>query len=186
MIKMPDYYQKLRKMPEDPPSALIYGTASNNFQCIVKVFDIEREMAMPLNEKEIIDGIHSCLDASQGLIEVKQGVTPKGDNYIYSIIKNKFEPSGVQYFLRMHLFQNDNLVEIDSFADEIGVTGMRDSMIFAKLGIENKDNWFRDPYNKNIKSGFLMNISEESQFDSIFPDHPLSEIRRLINFIIKN
>ena len=46
--------------------------------------------------------------------------------------------------------------------------------------------WSCDPYNPEFNKGFLMNQSEQRRFDEMFPEHPLSEARKLIEFIITN
>jgi hypothetical protein len=46
--------------------------------------------------------------------------------------------------------------------------------------------WNRDPYDETIKTGFLMNLSEQSEYDSMFPSHPLSLLRELARFIIEH
>ena len=56
----------------------------------------------------------------------------------------------------------------------------------GKLIPPNMDEWFKDPYNENYKNGLLMNMSEKSEYDVMFPQHPLSEARSLIEFILEN
>ena len=54
----------------------------------------------------------------------------------------------------------------------------------AKLGMPN--DWMEDPYNKEFKKGVLMNKSEAKSFDKLFPNHPLTKCRELLEFIKDN
>jgi hypothetical protein len=44
----------------------------------------------------------------------------------------------------------------------------------------------KDPYDEKFDRGILMNLSEKREYDYSFPNHPLSEMRRLIDYIIDN
>ena len=48
------------------------------------------------------------------------------------------------------------------------------------------DEWKRDPYDANRENGILMNWTEDEKFDPLFPNHPLSEMRRFVKFVIEN
>ena len=56
----------------------------------------------------------------------------------------------------------------------------------GKITPTNMDGWFKDPYDKNYKKGILMNLSENMEYDAMFPQHPLSETRNFIKYIIEN
>lgn len=189
---VPNYYKQLKTLPEDPPKCEAYIAASECFQCFIKVFPIPNKYLMPLDTKVIIDEIHQYLSDDQGLIECEVLKTNNGKNIVYSIIKTKMEPSGVQYFLRAHIIDSIESIEVNAFADETGITGMRDANVFELFIRKNKDSkniydgWFEDPYDKNYKKGLLKNKSELREFDELFPDHPLSELRRLLNYFAEN
>lgn len=51
---------------------------------------------------------------------------------------------------------------------------------------ENLEGWAKDPYDENVAEGMLMNLSEQRAIDEAFPNHPLSVIRQLADFIIDN
>ena len=44
--------------------------------------------------------------------------------------------------------------------------------------------WVKDPYDETYAQGQLMNWSEVTDYDKTFPDHPLSQARELVNFLI--
>lgn len=43
--------------------------------------------------------------------------------------------------------------------------------------------WTKDPYDENVKTGALMNVSEQEQFDEKFPGFPLSMCREFIKCV---
>lgn len=185
MLKLPNFYQKLESTPDDPPRSEIYGVRGETFQSIVRMFPLPKEYAMPLNTSEIIKGIHANLGDNQGIIEIEKGKTKNGYDFVYSIIKTKLEPSGLEYFLRMHIFSKE-VIELDIFSDEIGTTGMRENMVFAMLKLKNFDDWSCDPYDKEYKKGLLMNKSEDRKYDDMTRGHPLTELRKTLEFICNN
>ena len=73
-------------------------------------------------------------------------------------------------------------------APEIGDTGLRDTAIVVKLMQEGKINvgkngvegWMQDPYDVNFKNNCLRNQSDDAIYDDSFPEHPLTQSRKLI------
>lgn len=167
---------------------------SNNTLCIIKA-DKDKKMAFDgLND--LIKGIHECLSEEQGLIEAKAGTTNRGYKYIYSIVKtiNK-ERMGESYFLRLNIGTEDDVVEVQGQFDEIGTTGMRDTlgMEFARraglidmTGDNPFDGWNIDPYDPEYKKGIPMNLSEKAGLDGIFPYHPLTQARELLLALLED
>jgi len=78
--------------------------------------------------------------------------------------------------------------------EERGMTGERDALIMELMRREGKvilgenclDGWFYDPYDKDSTRSYMMNLSEQAQYDAAFPDHPLSQCRKFIRYIIEN
>ena len=192
-LNIPQEFKKMNSMPEDPKdsSAFEKQTASSN--CFLMIYPIDNQKAMPYeNEKAVVDGIHGALTDTQGLVEVKTGTTKNQKRYVYSIVKSKLEPSGVQYILTMHIDMKDYTIDVRAFFDEKGITGGRDTAIMnkmineGKIALPNLNGWRKDPYDENYKRGLLMNLSEQNQYDALFPEHPLSETRRFIEYVIEN
>ncbi len=73
---------------------------------------------------------------------------------------------------------------MDAFFGEEDVTGQRDAVIMAALGMS-KD-WMEDLYDKKYTKGVRMNKSEDKRFDAKFPYHPLSQARQFLSFIKEN
>ncbi len=47
-----------------------------------------------------------------------------------------------------------------------------------------RSRWSVDPYCPDSKKGVPMNLSEQERFDEVFPAHPLSELRRFVQFFV--
>lgn len=189
MIKLPDFIKPFPSQPDDPPKCKNFAAVMKDaFNLFMRYYPIPTQYANPYDEKHVIDMIHSQLEDDQGLIEVEKGETKKGLKYIAVITKNYMGPQhGVQYFLRINVFKelkDEWSEEVDAFFGEEGVTGQRDTVIMAALGMP-KD-WMEDPYDKKYTKGVRMNKSEDKRFDAKFPYHPLSQARQFLSFIKEN
>ena len=192
-IHIPANFRKIKSMPEDPANSVAYGMQTRLSRCFLMIYPIDNKSAMPYgNVDAVIDGIHRTLSDTQGLVEVNAGTTKHGKKYVYSIVKSKLKPCGTQYILTINIDMNKNTTNIQAFFDEVGMTGFRDSTILNKMigegtiTLPNMDDWFQDPYDKNYKKGLRMNLSEQSEYDAFFPQHPLSEARSFIEYVINN
>ena len=163
---------------------------------IVIINKIDNDKAIPFDGKDLlIDGIHKSLNDNQGLIEVENGKTKRGYEYIYSIIKELDEDSlGVTYLFRMHIGNKNDTVEIMASFREQGMTGERDSFGAAlaqntgivSFGEEGLIGWSEDPYDPQFSTGIPMNLSERPALDALFPDHPLSQAREFVVAIVED
>ena len=110
---------------------------------------------------------------------------------VKTIFKLPQEPTGMTYLTSLTIPFAKYSYVIKIQAPELGMTGMRDSVVAAKLLNENKislgengyEGWFYDPYDTELKEGVLMNKSEEEKYDQGFPEHPLTQSRKLISKI---
>ncbi len=184
---LPERYELLKSLPEDPPYSRSFGFQTPGALCYVITRPIPTGSAMPYdNPHSVIDGIHQALADDQGLIMVEKGETKTGHRFIYSIVKSLKKPSGVQYCLTMHVEYEECAVLIHGFFDEMGTTGIRDAMVYAMLSNEGKvkttengiEGWNEDPFNPEYMRGNRMNCSERKEYDGLFPQHPLSEMRK--------
>lgn len=157
----------------------------------------EEEAMNPDDRTELINGIHECLSDTQGIVEVKNGITVNGEKYIYSIVKNLVEETrGIRYFLRLDIFGEDikDIVEIQADFTEIRMTGVRESttMVLArKAGLVTfEDNmikgWAEDPYDSGFTRGALKNLAEKEGLDAMFPGSPLSQAHEFLRAVINN
>ena len=186
-----DSWQKLNTMPDDPPGTQAYGTATENSECFVLAFPLDIGQTMPFdNPQAVIDGIHSALADDQALIEVKAFSTEKS-MIIYSIIKTRGQPTGVQYTLTMDVACQNGAFHIQGFFNETGMTGMRDATVYE---LKRRDGtvkegflgWVADPYDAGYHKTYLMNLSEREEYDTMFPAHPLSVARAFVKKVAEN
>ena len=189
-IEIPEIYQKMKSLPDDPPDSASYGMQNNNTMAMMLLFPIEPEQAMPLHAPQIIiDSIRGFLKDNQGLIRVSAGKTRGGKKYVYSIVKSAKQFFGVQYILTFQIQYPSKVLNIQAFYDEIGVTGLRDNIVYeiaereGKVTLGSFDGWMNDPYDSNYKKGLRMNLSESEEYDKMFPNHPLSVLRRFIQAV---
>ena len=125
-----------------------------------------------------------------GLIEVELLQKSK-ISFVKTIFKLPQENSGTTYIASLTLpFKTCSFV-LKVQAAEAGMTGMREALIANRLISTNiisvddngYSNWFSDPYDSNFQGGLLMNKSEQYNYDTEFPNHPLTQARQLIEQI---
>ncbi len=187
-ISIPEYYQKVESMPEDPPDSMPYLVKTEHAYCFLLIFPIQISESLPNTKEHLIMGIRRFLGENQGIIEVDAN-----KQYAYSIVKTVKEQHGVQYALTYQKFYPDWTLNIQGYFDEEGTTGIRDTTIYEvyrrKGIVDIKGNqikgWTRDPYDESITQGALMNLSEQERFDRAFPDFPLSMCRALVKDLMK-
>lgn len=194
IVQIHDRFEQVKSLPEDPPYSRAFCYATSGAECFALVYPIPEEQAMPYgNPRAVIDGIHRILRDDQGLIEVEGGITAAGRYFLYSMVKTLRNSDGVQYFLRMNIEYPECTMQIQSFFDETGTTGVRDSMVYLLLSRQGEvkttekgmEGWASDPYDPSYTRGVCMNCSERREFDAQFPQHPLSEMRRFAAELIR-
>lgn len=183
-------YQQCDRLDTDPEGSIPFGIATNQTYAICQVWPITPDQAMDLNSNQLIDGIHHSLQPNQALIEVNCGKTASNKDYIYSIVKTLKEPHGAQYFVLLDYWETpSSVLRFQGFFEENGTTGVRDASIFSAFAKNHptdvvRVNWLFDPYDPNFKHPTLMNQSERPEFDSFFPEHPLSMAREFAGRVI--
>lgn len=190
LLNLPIEYKVIDKIPEDPMYSVNYAKSTSNCISIIQSFPMCARHTMDYyNVQKIIKGIHQSLGEKQALIEVKAGKTNHNRQYVYSIVKTLGEPSGVQYFMLMHVAYEDIAINVNGHFIEAGMTGTRDTMIWEMscregiVSFEDKSKWMFDPYDKTMHRPYMMNLSEKEEYDELFPDHPLSQCRKFVKLI---
>jgi len=186
-VNIPDYYEQIDPMPEDPEGSVVFRTQTENARCFLIGFPVDYSQSLPRNQKDLIAGIRSFLGKNQGIVQAETA-----DDYAFSIVKALLDPhGGVQYIFTFQKFYEDGILNIQGVFEEGYTTGIRDTIVFEMclsnnlVSIEenNTVGWTRDPYDQSITEGALMNLSEEEDFDELFPDFPLTLCRELIKAI---
>lgn len=194
-LALADYWQPLRTLPEDPPGSQAFGYAfPGGVTGLVTTFEIPLQHAMPQDQRAVISGLRGApdvVDGLAGLIDTNTGGTASNVPYVYSLIKVRDEPSGVQYNVTLHLF-GERVQQLQGHFMEGETAGVREASVYemarqAKmLGDPTPDDpsggWARDPYDGST-TGFVMNMSELPDFDEQFPGHPLSMARELLRSV---
>lgn len=190
-VEVPEYYQQVETMPDDPPGTVALATQTSMGTAIVLLYPVPAGQAMPYDDaRDIVDGIHRALADNQGLVQVDGGATTQGRNYVYTIVKSQLDLSGLQYCLTADFDAGAVALHVQGFFDEGPVTGIRASRMYSALvgkGVVEPDmsNWARDPYDASRSEGFLANLGEDAQYDPLFPEHPLSLARELMRCMAK-
>jgi hypothetical protein len=107
---------------------------------------------------------------------------------VRSIVKKPQQPSGMVYTGSLLVLRQKFSLDIKVLCRETGVTGLRDSTVFLRLGHTMDDPvgtpwWFQDPYDSKFKGPVLRNPSDDEEWDDQFPDHPLSRCRALLRML---
>lgn len=200
-LTLPKEYKKIKGQTPSLgfPAKDITVYRSDGEQCsslVIKAI-VPEEVSMDFdNPESTIDQLHRNMPDNGGLIEVKNGVTKNGFPYIYFILKHHMDyngiPQGNEYSMNVNIKHIDKVFFINSSFSEKGITGLRDSTVYAiyqkKLANKTKpfEGWFKDPYDSSFEKGFLMNESEKEEYDKMFPDHPLSKAREFVKYVVNN
>ncbi|WP_124061388.1 DUF3320 domain-containing protein [Gordonibacter sp. Marseille-P4307] len=185
VVTMPATYREVEAMPDDPEGTRAFAMRNASSQAVVLAYPIDGGPQMPCDDTdEVVSGIRCSLGDDQGIVEVRSGGS-SGSRFVYSIVKTAKEPSVMPYALVLDMRSSKRPVRIRGFFDESGTTGVRDSTVYSMLaqaGGNAPDGWVRDPYDAGWGKGLLANKSEQPEFDALFPEHPLTEARRLIRY----
>ncbi len=190
---IPVEYLKAKPLPDDPPGSIVFEKDTPEATNISMFFFIDKSEALPFHDRDgLINSLHNCLGDNQGLIAVKTGETGTGVPFVYTVVKNLRQGSGVQYILTLQMDFQSKVLNLQGYFIEEGTTGMRDAMVFEYATREgiissgDRSKWCSDPYSPDFRSGALMNLSEQEKFDDSFPAHPLSELRRFVKAFLEN
>jgi len=194
VFSVPDDYQDINNAPEDPDNCLNLAKQTPRANCFVQLFPITLESSMPLEAQTVIRNLYEELSENQAIIEVNNSLTAKGYHYVYNIVKRRLEPFGVRYDLMLNVYYGNVSLCVRAMFEEAGMTGERDALIMELMRREEKvtlgekgiEGWFYDPYDKDSTHPYKMNLAEQSQYDAAFPDHPLSQCREFVRYVIEN
>jgi hypothetical protein len=121
-------------------------------------------------------------ESGLGMIQVDT-ITVDDFKAVKTIFKMPQEPTGMTYIGSITVPFRDFSYVLKVQCEERGITGVRDTAIAMKESIGFFEKWSQDPYDASIKSPFMRNRAEVEEYDVMFPDHPLSRARALLNHI---
>lgn len=197
---LPENYQFFECLAEDkygmPQGAVIFGVLIGETKATLAAHEVDPVSSMDFaNPQSVVDYLHANMEDNEGLVEVGCGKSKSNNPIIYNILKKTLYDDGRpgnQYLLHLNLQIQEHVYFIHGVFEEYGTTGIRDNAVFARYRHDHPDQedpfegWRRDPYDPAFTKGFLMNLSEQEQFDKFFPNHPLSRARTYISFIAEN
>lgn len=135
-----------------------------------------------------------CADRSGAGLVSCDPITIQGISCLKVICKVPQRPSGMAYVgtILMPFSQGSYVVKVQS--QERGITGQRESFVLDKMmskgmvGVDERTgkltNWDKDAYDPRYHGKIMRNPAEEERYDSAFPSHPLSRVRRILTGII--
>lgn len=153
---------------------------------------------LSINEDQRIDEIVNKVrsevvnDANGGIIECNY-LNLNDYNTIEIITKEPQVTAGMSYIGKLIIPTQNGHYTVMLKLFEVGVTGIRESVLFPKWMALNPDfksdengktiGWLNDPFDEDFMEGTPMNYAENKVFDKDFPNHPLSELREKMNLI---
>jgi hypothetical protein len=130
--------------------------------------------------------------AGIGIIEVET-LTLDGCPAIRTIFKAPQQPSGMTYLGSITLPFRDFSYVIKVQCMEYGATGIREAVVADALLAAGQIQipmdgerpaeilgWSQDPYDRSVDAPLMRNRAEAEEYDSQFPDHPLSRLRAIL------
>lgn len=178
---------------EENDSRIVWVNPEENALISLYFFNILPDLPTIKDINSLRDFYRQSIAASGGgLIEVS-AFDLQNFPSVKTIFKVPQQEGGMTYLTAVTIpFENCSFV-IKTQAVEIGTTGIRDAFVLNRF-LENGKvtfdenglkNWFEDPYDPAFKEGTLMNKSEREEYDTEFPQHPLSIARASIDKAIR-
>ena len=100
-----------------------------------------------------------------------------------TIFKFAQEPHGMSYSGAWVIPRRCFSFVVRVICAEHGQTGTRDTLVALKLQLPNSKDWFQDPYDSRFRAPVLRNRSDDSEWDGLFPQHPLSCLRACLRSV---
>ena len=183
------FYKTLRYVPK---GAKTYTKVTDEVFCYVQTLQIAYDDLFPFDKKIMNNDIRNTLDYNEKFIEVNTGKTIHNKNYIYYIIKGITETLGVYHTMVMHLEQRGRAIMVWATGDEKTTTSIRDKIVSeytyqnSLIPPASRENGNQYSYDKIYSQAIQMYMLDRCNADLLLPNHSLSEIRKLITYIIKN
>ena len=156
-------------------------------------FSVPPDIDADLDRVDVVRAFYRRLASAPGLaiIEIETPII-QGRRCVRSIFKAPQQPTGMTYLGSLTLPFRDFSYVLKVASVEQGVTGVRDAFVFADLlkrgavstsddaGIEG---WMEDPYDASLRAPFMRNRAESREYDAMFPQHPLSRARHVLDHL---
>lgn len=156
----------------------------------VYFYDLPPDIGSPLARLEDLRAFYREAVAEAGGAIVQVDVSPVANvPAVETVFKFPQEPTGMAYIGSFTFPFEGFFFVVKADCAEYGITGMRDTMVFAMLNPEVDEStgeaigWMRDPYDPEFSAPLLSNPSDAPEWDEKFPDHPLSRCRQYLSEI---
>jgi hypothetical protein len=121
------------------------------------------------------------LGGAGGVVEVEHIELPP-TQAVRAIFKIPQDPTGMTYLAAVTIPFRDCSFVLKWQCPEHNPTGLRDSTVFAIISPSFDDDrnpvgWAQDPYDPSHRARGLRNRSDDPEWDTRFPTHPLSRVR---------
>lgn len=166
----------------------------NNAGDILSINFFNKQPDIPVSLSQITDLRNfyrkMVVEAGAGIIKV-DSIDLRNLAAVECIFKIPMQPAGMIYVGSFTIPFRDKSYVVKLQCPERGVTGMRDTTVFASFATFGEDEedfnpfkgWAKDPYDETVTTGALMNLSEDEKYDEKFPEHPLSRLRKYLRQI---
>ena len=154
-LEIPDYLMQIEIYPEDPPNAVSYGQQTENASNFMLIFPINLNESLPFDSPQII------IDSIHRNMNKNQGLIE------VNVGNTK---SGKKYVYSI----------VKTLIDSQGVQYALIFQIKSSNSVINIQSYY-----ENYTKGIRMNLSEDSKYDKLFPEHPLSILRDFLRYLIQ-
>ena len=176
----------------DQNGALLWLTADGD-PLELHYFPIPPDIGADVDDVSALRARHRCVanEAGLGVIEIETA-TVDGCLVVRTLFKIAETPTGRTYVGSLTFPFRDFSYVFRVESSERGTTGLREAFVVSMLlnkgvSIDTRvgqlKGWLDDPYDSNETGPMTRNISERPEYDSRFPDHPLSRARRILNHL---
>ena len=165
----------------------------NGVMLMVNQIGFDKDLHDKLGDETLVRKHYRDTFAEQGIGIVECNIVEiLGNKSVKTIGKKieQFEPAIYVGSLAIPL--TDQSFVFSLISQEVGITGIRDTFILSKLisqgqqelepdpetGEPTIPGWAQDPYFQDYEGPCLCNLSDSGVYDSDFPDHPLSKVRK--------
>ena len=214
-IKIPARYRNLLSeignIGDRITNTAVIGLSTDETEAICFISDMTLsswDSMLDDDVRTIASVLRMKLQCNQGIVEVNKGNTASGKRYVYNITKESVQgdysvPYRTCYCIDLTMEVSNGTLNIRGTFGDGNAPSKRERTVHKILleehmeaeergdnstnyGVWYDNNWLCDPYDRNWTKGFLMNESEGREYDEMFPGHPLTEARELVDYLILN
>ena len=155
-------------------------------------FPIPPDMPAPVSDIDTLRSFyrHKLRDEGKALISL-DAIEIDGCAATQLIVKARVpnEQHGMLYVAAITIPFRDFSFVLKTVCAELGPTGLREAVILPRYRNDGTveitasgkfTGWCSDPYDPTFQADLLRNLAEDEKYDSMFPFHPLSRARRIM------